>query len=55
MLFFFPPYDSGRSQYVGLADDRYVSAVRRGQPHRTEAGRQEKKTVDQEQVGELEP
>lgn len=46
---------SGGCQHVGLADDRHVSSVRRGQPHRAQAGRQKKETVDEEQVGKLEP
>lgn len=46
---------SGGCQHAGVADDRHVSSVRRGQPHRAQAGRQKKETVDQEQVGQLEP
>jgi len=38
-----------------MANDWYVSPVRRGEPHRTETSGQEKKTVDEEQVGQLEP
>jgi len=48
-------YNSCGCQHAGMADDWYVSPVCRGESDWTETSGQEEKTVDEEQVGQLEP